>query len=144
MLFKKVYEQQIMHLAWKEIIFISLGVIIQILAAEFRSLSGRSDPSKLLTSHFMHMRKSKPMSLIFDVHIAWSRFIVVHRASLMALGERITCHAGDTREVGSLPRSGRSPGGGLSNPLQYSCLDSPMDRGAWRANSPKGRTQLSD
>ena len=37
--------------------------------------------------------------------------------------------AGDTRDVGSTPRSGRSPGGGHSNPLQYSCLENPMDRG---------------
>ena len=35
------------------------------------------------------------------------------------------------RDVGSIPRSGRSPGGGHNNPLQYSCLESPMDRGTW-------------
>ena len=37
------------------------------------------------------------------------------------------------REVGSIPRSGRSPGGGHGNSLQYSCLENPMDRGAWWA-----------
>ena len=37
------------------------------------------------------------------------------------------------RDVGSILWSGRSPGGGHSNPLQYSCLENPMDRGAWRA-----------
>ena len=37
------------------------------------------------------------------------------------------------RDVGSTPRSGRSPGGGHANPLQYSCLENPMDRGAWKA-----------
>ena len=36
-------------------------------------------------------------------------------------------------EVGSVPRSGRSPGGGNGNSLQYSYLKNPMDRGAWRA-----------
>ena len=41
--------------------------------------------------------------------------------------------AGDARDVGSIPESGRSSGGGHGNPLQYSCLESPMDRGAWRA-----------
>ena len=35
--------------------------------------------------------------------------------------------------MGSIPRSGRSPGGGHGNPLQYSCLENPIDRGAWRA-----------
>ena len=42
-------------------------------------------------------------------------------------------NAGDTRDVGLTPGSGRSPGGGHDNPLQYSCLRNPMDRGAWRA-----------
>ena len=41
--------------------------------------------------------------------------------------------AGDIREAGLIPRSGRSPGGGHGNPLQYSCLENPMDREAWRA-----------
>ena len=37
---------------------------------------------------------------------------------------------GDVRDTGSIPGLGRSPGGGHSNPLQYSCLENPMDRGA--------------
>ena len=41
--------------------------------------------------------------------------------------------AGDVRDVGSIPGLGRSSGGGHRNPLQYSCLENPMDRGAWRA-----------
>ena len=40
---------------------------------------------------------------------------------------------GDKREVGSIPESGRSPGEGHGNPFQYSCLENPMDRGAWWA-----------
>ena len=39
-------------------------------------------------------------------------------------------NAGDTRDAGSISESGRSPGGGHGNPLQYSCLENPMDRGA--------------
>ena len=42
-------------------------------------------------------------------------------------------NAGDTRDLGLIPGLGRSPGGGHGNPLQYSCLENPMDRGAWRA-----------
>ena len=38
---------------------------------------------------------------------------------------------GDLRDSGSIPGLGRSPGGGHSNPLQYSCLENPMDRKAW-------------
>ena len=41
--------------------------------------------------------------------------------------------AGDAVDVGSIPGSGRSPGEENGNPLQYSCLENPMDRGAWRA-----------
>ena len=47
-------------------------------------------------------------------------------------GEEIACNAGD---VGWIPELGRSPGEGNGNPLQYSCLDNSMDRGAWRAYS---------
>ena len=41
--------------------------------------------------------------------------------------------AGDLRDRGLIPRSGRCPGGGHGNPLQYSCLKNPVDRGAWWA-----------
>ena len=41
-------------------------------------------------------------------------------------------NAGDIRDTGLIPVSGRSPGGGHGNPLQYSCLENPMDRGAWQ------------
>ena len=44
-------------------------------------------------------------------------------------------NAGDTRDMGSIPGSGRSPGVGNGNPFQYSCLGNPMDRGAWRATA---------
>ena len=45
-------------------------------------------------------------------------------------GKVSTCNAGDP---GSIPESGRSPGEGNGNPLQYSCLENPMDGGAWEA-----------
>ena len=54
-------------------------------------------------------------------------------------------NAGDIRNVGSIPGLERSPGGGHSNPLQYSCLENPMDRGAWQAmvhRVAKSQTQL--
>ena len=71
------------------------------------------------------------------------RFLCSHRNSWIPLGhgasqvvlvvENLPANAGDIREVGTIPGSGRSPGGGHGNPLQYSCLENPMDRGAWRA-----------
>ena len=42
-------------------------------------------------------------------------------------------NAGDIRDTGSIPGLGRSPGGSYGNPLQYSCLEHPMNRGAWWA-----------
>ena len=42
-------------------------------------------------------------------------------------------NTGDIRDVGSIPGLGKSPGGGHGNPLQYSCLENPVDRGAWQA-----------
>ena len=42
-------------------------------------------------------------------------------------------NAGDIRDAGSIPGSGRSPGGGHGNPLQFSCLENFIDRGAWWA-----------
>ena len=44
-----------------------------------------------------------------------------------------SANARDVRDTGSVPRLGRSPGGGPGKPLRYSCLETPMDRGAWRA-----------
>ena len=43
-----------------------------------------------------------------------------------------SANAGDIKDVGSIPGLGRSPGGGHGNPLQYSGLENPVDRGAWR------------
>ena len=58
--------------------------------------------------------------------ITWASQVVLVVRNLPA-------KAGDIRDMGSIPGSGRSPGGGHGNPLQYSCLENPMDRGAWQA-----------
>ena len=61
-----------------------------------------------------------------------------------SVGKESAFNAGD---LGSNPGLGRSPGEGNGNPLQYSCLENPMDRGAWWAivhRVAKSRTQLSD
>ena len=63
-------------------------------------------------------------------------------ASQAALVVNIPAHAGD---VSLIPGSGRSPGGGHGNPLHYSCLENPMDRGAWWATvhgASKSQAQL--
>jgi len=60
--------------------------------------------------------------------------------------KNLPAKAGDAGQKGSILGSGRSLGGGNGNPLQYSCLEYPMDRGAWRAivhGVAKSWTQLS-
>ena len=60
--------------------------------------------------------------------------------------KNLPANAGVTGYAGLIPRLGRSPGGGNGNPFQYSCLENPMVRGAWRATVQrvvKSQTQLS-
>ena len=53
--------------------------------------------------------------------------------------KNLPANTGDVRDAGSIPGSGRSLEEGNGNPLQYSCLENPMERGAWRATaSPRG------
>ena len=47
--------------------------------------------------------------------------------------KNLPANAGDARDMGSIPGSGRCPGVGNGNPLQYSCLENPMDREVWQA-----------
>ena len=79
----------------------------------------------------------------FNKHL-WSTFNKRLWASLVAQVKASASNAGD---LGSIPGSGRSPGEGNSNPLQYSCLENPTDGEAWWATVhgvTKSRTRLSD
>ena len=61
------------------------------------------------------------------------------------LVKNLPANTEDVGDVGSIPGLGRSPGGGHGNPLQYSCLENPMERGAWLATvsgTAKSGTQL--
>ena len=61
--------------------------------------------------------------------------------------KNLPASAGDVRDMGLIPGLGRSPEGGHGNPLQCSCLGSPMDRGAWQATVhgvTESRTRLRD
>jgi len=52
-------------------------------------------------------------------------------SQVVQLVKNLPANAGDIRDVGLIPGSGRSPGGGNGNPLHYSCLENSMDRAAW-------------
>ena len=74
-------------------------------------------------------------------------FSLVRASQVVPVVKDPPANSGDVRDVGSIPGSGRSPGGGHGNPPQYSCLGNPMDRGAWRAavhGVAESQTWLSD
>ena len=75
---------------------------------------------------------------------SWTRVYISEGFPGGLAGKESAYNAGD---LGSIPGSGRSPGGGNGTTLQYSCLENPMDRGVWRATvhgATKGRTWLSN
>ena len=67
----------------------------------------------------------------FQVHSKVIQLLYISQVALVV--KNPPANAGDVRDVGSIPRSGISPGGGHDNPLQYSCLEIPMRREAWQA-----------
>ena len=75
--------------------------------------------------------ENPPLPCTFESQVPFCKGIVASQVALMV--KNLSANARDLREAGSIPRSRRSPGGGLSNPLQYSCLENPMDKGAWQA-----------
>ena len=58
------------------------------------------------------------------------------------MGKNLPASAGDVRVVGSIPGSGRSPGGGHGDPLQYSCLENPHGQRSLEGRSPWGHEEL--
>ena len=72
----------------------------------------------------------------------WRCFSAIWGASPMAQQYRIRPQYRRHRREGLTPGLGKSPGGGNGNALQYSCLENPMERGAWRGTVAKSRTRL--
>ena len=71
---------------------------------------------------------------MLSVAVVFSRLLMCLQASQVALvRKKLPANAGTAGDAGSIPGSGRSPGGGQGNPLQHSCLENPMNRGAWWA-----------
>ena len=69
------------------------------------------------------------MRLFFDCVIGLL-YLDVQASQVVLVVKNPPANAGDVRDVGSIPGSGRSLGGGNGNPLQYFCMENPMDRGA--------------
>ena len=71
---------------------------------------------------------------ISDTQEIWQKkqFSICTQVQVVLVIKSLPTSAGEVRDTGLILGSGRSPGGGHGNPLQYSCLENPMDRGAWR------------
>ena len=76
------------------------------------------------------METGKSLNLLYHAYIHTHIYMVSPVAQLV---KNLFAKAGDTRDMGSIPRSGRFPGGRNGNPFQYSFLENPMDRGTWWA-----------
>ena len=82
-----------------------------------------------ITVEVMRLLKLKKLSLFQILKIRWD-YSCFGGFPCGTVAKNLSAKAGD---AGSVPESGRSPGEGNGNPLQYSCLGNPMDRGAWWA-----------
>ena len=98
------------------------------------------------------LKSAKSVTIVYEMKEPKRKFlaslldpkVILGGISLVAQVVKSACHAED---LGSIPGSGRSPGEGNSNPLQYSCLENPMDGGAWQATVhgvAKSQKQPSD
>ena len=113
--------------------------------------SGRWQGHKLITSFISNGGGNHwTLLLIYDEYSSWILFhlrqtIKTKASQVVQWLKNLPANAGVIRDVGSIPESGRSPGGGHRNPLQYSCLENPMHRGVWRDTVhgvTKSQTQL--
>ena len=107
-----------------------------------------ASPTLCICHHLLGMRLdtqhvSNSPNLLFTSKLAFAVTSTFADFSSSTFDKGSACNAGD---AGSTPASGRCPGGGNGNPLQYSCQKNPMDRGAWQATVHrvrKSQTRLS-
>ena len=78
----------------------------------------------------------RPSSNIFFPHFYWDIHITLGLPRVVLVVKNPPANEGDPGDLDSIPGSGRSPGGGHGNPLQYSCLENPMDRDSLVGYSP--------
>ena len=84
-----------------------------------------------------------PIPLLQEKESEHKGFLKLHNAQVVLVVKNLAANAGEAGDTSSIPRSGRSHGGGNGNPLQDSCLENSMDKGAWRV-SVHGVTKESD
>ena len=102
----------------------------------------RKAVKRIQSSHIPHIQFSSIIILHewvwYISHNSWVNIDTllltkVHTIQVALVVKNPPANLGDLRDLGLIPGLGRSPWGGKGNPFQYSCLENPMDRGAWRA-----------
>ena len=158
----KVWEYQFLHILSNTWCFLFIYFIVFIVAVPVGMkcyllvvLSCISDVEHLFmylvvicipsleTCLFTSFARIKIGLFFFSLLNCKSSLYILRESPNSSVGKETACSAGD---LGSIPGSGRSPGKGNVNTLQYSCLENPMDRGAWQATVhgvARSRIQLS-
>ena len=88
---------------------------------------------------------SSEYSGLISFRIDWFYLLAIQGTAVALVVKKLPANAGELRDKGLIPGSGRSLGGGHGNPLQYYCLENSMNRGAWWATVhgvAKGRSRL--
>ena len=86
-----------------------------------------------LLSHVKCTTRIIRLALFIIIIIIHTSVYIQGLSQVALVVKKLPANAGDIKDMGSFPGSERSPGGGHSNPLQYSCLDHPIGRGGWWA-----------
>ena len=85
--------------------------------------------------HLCHLGNPQNIKNLIYFEFGMTNTICKWASEVVLVVKNLLANAGDIRDTGSVPGSGWDPGGGNGNPLQYSCLENPMDRGAWWAST---------
>ena len=109
-----------------------LHIFLKFIRDLFHTSSAKSFPKRRLQEHCKDITK-RIQSTWMTPFVYLSRCIHSDGLPWWLSSKDSTCTTEDAGDVCSIPGLGRSPGGGHGNPLQYSCLGNPMDRGAWQA-----------
>ena len=113
---------------WSGLLFTSLGIFPDLgIEPVSPALAGRFFTTEPPGEPYVYINTCKYICGIY-VHMS---YITASQVALVVKNPPV--NAGDVRDLVLIPGPGRSLGGGHGNPLQYSCLENPMDRGAWQA-----------
>ena len=135
--FYNYYKFFTLKLQGKKSLIITSDVIFP-----FCTFNNKTDHLNERSAHFFV--KSQAVTILGFCGTPMS--IIIWAPQVVPVVKNPPANAGDKRDRGLIPGSGITPGGGHGNPLQYSCLENPMDRGTWQVtvhSFAESRTQLS-